>query len=136
MKKLFLLLFALTCISFSSYGQALQPSTYYWCKVNTTSNNEFYFYFWVNSYGEVRQLNYAENTFKVFDKYGTVSNKNSTVYTWANAGGVWSETQTFIFTKDVTSGKIYMYYFRAVQNEGQEPWEVLGVSDDVKTYTK
>ncbi len=134
MKKLFLLLFAFMC--FSSFAQALQPSTYYWTTVKTTTNNTYSFYFYVNSYGEVRQIDYSTNYYKEFDKYGTVSNKNSTVYTWANSGGIWSETQTFIFTKDVTSGKIYMYYFRAVQNEGAEPWEVVGVSSFVDTYTK
>lgn len=132
MKKLFLLLFAL--ISLSSFAQALTPSGYYKGKIVTSENTYFYAYFYVNVNGEVRQINYDENTYKTFADYKTINNNNSTVYTWANNGGVWSETQTFVFTVNTTTGDVHLRYLRVVQNVGEDPWIVLGAANVERYY--
>jgi hypothetical protein len=133
MKKL--LLIGLFLLSLSSFSQALENSAFYKCKIVTTENTYFYSYFYVNSYGEVRQIENSDNTYKLFNTYKTLSNSTSTVYTWANAGGVWSETQTFVFTKEKNTGFLTLNYFRVVQNEGSVPWTLIGLGE-VEKYFK
>lgn len=56
----------------------------------------------------------------------TINYANGTTVSWINSlGGPWSESQTFIFTKDVKDGSIYLHWLRVVQNEGEEPWRVF-----------
>lgn len=131
MKK-FLLIGLFLIFSLPSFSQALTNSTYYKSNITVYSggtSDTYAYYFYVTAAGEVRQIDYAKNQFLAFKTYGTVSNAQSSVYSWANDGGVWSETQTFVFTKDKTSGKLYVFSVRVVQNEGEEPWQTYGVGD-------
>lgn len=130
MKKLLfgaILLFSSLCFS-----QALEPSTYYKVEVNTDAG-KYWAHFYVKYDGQVRQINYEKNTYLTFNNYNTISNKTTTTYTWQNAGGVWSENQTWVFTKDIKSGNIYVMRYRVVQNEGEIPWSAEGVGI-VETY--
>lgn len=130
MKKLFLLLLLASGVFCNA--QALETGTYYKSEINTDSGN-YWVYFYVNLSGEVRQINYEKNTYKEFKNYTTISNKNTTTYTWQNDGGIWSENQTFVFTKDTKSQQVYVLLYRVVQNEGDIPWAVQGVGY-VETY--
>lgn len=131
MKKLLFMLLMLT--SLTTFAQALEKSTHYKAEINTDAGDKYWYYFYVMSTGEVRQIT-AENTYKNFKTYDTVNNSNTTTYTWLNNGGVWSENQTFVFTKDVDSNKLYLHFMRVVQNEGDIPWSVTGVAV-VEKYT-
>lgn len=54
----------------------------------------------------------------------TLVNKYVTTYTWINSGGIWTESQTWIFSKDRVSNKTTATFLRVVQNEGETPWTV------------
>lgn len=54
----------------------------------------------------------------------TLVNKYGTTYTWLNSGGIWTESQTWIFTKDKVSNKVTVTFLRVVQNEGDDAWTV------------
>jgi hypothetical protein len=54
----------------------------------------------------------------------TLVNKYITTYTWINSGGIWTESQTWIFSKDKVSNKTTATFLRVVQNEGEDPWTV------------
>ena len=131
MKKLLLIgLFLIA--SLPMFSQALEKSSYYKSDITVYSggqSNVYAYYFYVTAAGEVRMIDYAKNQFLSFKAYGTVNNASSSAYTWANDGGIWSETQTFVFTKDKTSGKISILTMRVVQNEGQDPWQTYGVGE-------
>ena len=130
MKK-FLIAFALL-FSLTGFSQALQNSSYYKSNITVYSggtSNTYAYYFYVTVDGEIRQIDYAKNQYLTFKVYKTVSNSQSSVYTWANDGGVWSETQTFVFTKNKDNGNVYVLTMRVVQNEGQEPWSTYGIGD-------
>lgn len=131
MKKLLLIgLFFL--FSLPSFSQALENSSYYKSDITVYSggtSNTYAYYFYVTATGEIRQIDYAKNQYLTFKVYKTVSNSQSSVYTWANDGGVWSETQTFVFTKNKDNGSLYVLTMRVVQNEGQEPWSTYGVGN-------
>lgn len=114
------------------FSQAVEKSTYYKSDIKIYSNgssNVYAYYFYVTTEGEIRMIDYAKNQYLTFKAYKTVSNAESSVYTWANDSGVWSETQTFVFTKDITSGKIYVLTMRVVQNEGESPWQTYGLGE-------
>ena len=51
---------------------------------------------------------------------------NNAVYTWVNSGGIWSETQSYLFT--LTEGKLQILHIRMVNNdkEGVTEGEVWG----------
>lgn len=131
MKKLLLIgLFLIA--SLPMFSQALEKSSYYKSDITIYSKgqaNDYTYHFYVTAAGEVRMIDYAKNQFMSFKAYGTVNNATSSAYTWANDGGIWSETQTFVFTKDKTSGKISVLTMRVVQNEGQDPWQTYGVGE-------
>jgi hypothetical protein len=124
MKKLFL--FLLLAFSLTSFSQALEKSTKYKVEVTTADDKTYSFNFYVSSTGQVYQLT-SEGKFLTFKEFETISNSNTTTYTWLNNGGVWSENQTFVFTKNIKNGTIYLHYLRVVQNEGEIPWSVIGV---------
>ena len=131
MKKL-LLIGLFLIFSLPSFSQALEKTSYYKSDITIYSGGEtntYAYYFYVTSTGEIRMIDYAKNQYVTFKAYGTVNNANSSVYSWANNGGIWSETQSFVFTKDITSGKIYVLSMRVVQNEGSEPWQTYGVGN-------
>lgn len=134
MKKLLLIgLFLL--FSLPSFSQALENSSFYKSDITIYSGGSkkaYTHYFYVNGYGEVRQINFSDNTYMSFDTYKTLSNSQSTVYTWGNSGGIWSETQTFVFTKNKTNGDIRVMSMRVVQNESEEPWQTYGLGDVYK----
>ena len=107
----------------NSYSQAFSTSgyysgsmTYYTGKSSSTSNIKFYVY----PAGGVEFDNLSPAVFK------TLAEKNITTYTWINSGGIWTESQTWIFSKNATNGEITATFLRVVQNEGQEPWYVMG----------
>lgn len=54
----------------------------------------------------------------------TLHKGTTTTMTWVNTGGIWSESQTYIFTKDTDNGSVYIHYLRVVQNSGEVPWNV------------
>lgn len=130
MKKIILGLALLFSVAVSA--QALTTNTSYKAFVETTNNSSITFNFRVSSTGNVYQAD-SDGKLRDFDKEITINNATSTTYTWLNSGGVWSESQTFIFTKDKTSGELTLNYLRVVQNEGSAPWIVYGVGEvDVK----
>lgn len=55
----------------------------------------------------------------------TISRNANTTMTWVNNGGIWTESHTYIFTKDLKTGEVYVHLLRIVQNEGQLPWNVF-----------
>lgn len=57
----------------------------------------------------------------------TVSNDNTTTYTWLNNGGIWSENQTYVFTLNSKNGELFVTMIRVVQNQGSDPWSYAGV---------
>lgn len=124
MRKLFLT-FALLA-SFAMSAQAfLSTSRYYTASVVSSNDNTINFKFYVSSTGSVYQVGSDGKLYEP-DQYCTVNNGKTTVYTWANAGGIWSESQTFIFTRNADTGEIALNYLRVVQNEGEAPWMVYG----------
>jgi hypothetical protein len=130
MKKIILGLTLLFSVAVGA--QALTPSTGYKAYVETTNDSNISFDFRVSATGNVYQAG-SDGKLRDFSKEVTINNAATTTYTWLNAGGIWSESQTFIFTKDKTSGKLTLNYLRVVQNEGSEPWIVYGVGEvDVK----
>ncbi len=130
MKKIILGLTLLFSVAVGA--QALTPNTSYTAYIETTNSNNITFNFRVSNTGNVYQAG-TDGKLRDFNKEVTINNSATTTYTWLNAGGVWSESQTFIFTKDKTSGELTLNYLRVVQNEGSEPWIVYGVGEvDVK----
>jgi len=125
MKKLLLLLLAL--VSFTSFAQALENSTYYKAEVNTDGGQKYWYYFYVNSGGYVRQVD-SSGKYGTQAVHQTMYHKATTSYAWLNASGIWTENQSFIFTKNLDNGKIYLHFMRVVQNEGDIPWSVVGVA--------
>ena len=124
MRNIILLMFL--ALGLSSQAQALKPSTYYKAKITTDSDKTYWYYFYVNKNNYVRMVD--EN--KVIEETSvnqTMVHGTTTTYGWQNAGGVWSECQNFVFTKDIKSGNIYVHFMRVVQNEGDIPWSVIGV---------
>jgi len=129
MKK-FLLIGLFLIFSLPSFSQALANGYYYKSDIKVYSSgtsNTYTYHFYVNASGEIRQIDFAKNQYMSFKTYGTVSNAQSSAYTWANDGGIWSETQTFVFTKDKSTGDLSVFLMRVVQNEGQDPWQSYGV---------
>lgn len=125
MKKLVLIgLFLL--FSLPSFSQALEDGTYKSdITVYSGNTNKTYTYYFYVKYGVVSQSSTpAIST--------TKSLGDTTVYTWLNQGGIWTESQTFVFTKNKTTGYIYVRSMRVVQNEGQEPWQTYGIGDVYK----
>ena len=117
MKKL-LLLFTLL-FSMVGFSQALVDGTYTSTIYNADLTKSYDYTFNVkDGIVDIEGLDTSNLAKK------TLSNNATTTMTWINAGGVWTENQTYIFTKDLTSGKMYLYFIRVVQNEGQIPWSV------------
>jgi hypothetical protein len=131
MKKLILLLLLAT--SLTSFAQALEPSTYYSAEITTDGNKTYTYYFYVNKNNYVRMVN-ANKGLEETSVNQTMVHGTTTTYGWQNAGGVWSECQNFVFTKDLKSGNIYVHFMRVVQNEGSVPWSVIGVGNVDKFY--
>jgi hypothetical protein len=118
----------LLAIGLSSQAQALEPSTYYKASILTDANKTYTYHFYVNKGNYVRMVdenkNIEETTVNQTMVHGT-----TTTYGWQNAGGIWSECQNFVFTKDKKSGQIYIHFLRVVQNEGDTPWSVIGFGE-------
>lgn len=134
MKKLFLIVVFLI-FSLPTFSQALENSNYYKSDITIYSSgkqNLYTFYFYVMSTGQIRMIDNEKNQYLTFKNYYTLSNSQTSVYTWVNNGGVWSESQTFVFTKDIVSGKLHVFSMRVVQNEGQDPWQTYGYGEVVK----
>lgn len=70
------------------------------------------------------------------DNFSFVYEENSVVYTWINAGGVWTETQTFMFT--LTEEGLQLMHIRLVNNdnradgEGNNVWGYVQVGTLIK----
>jgi hypothetical protein len=130
MKK-FLLIGLFLIFSLPAVSQALENSSSYKAAIKVfsgdSSESKSYYYFYVSAIGTVRMYDKANNTYYTFKQSNTTSNSQSTVYTWLNNGGIWSESQTFVFTKDKISSDISIFLMRVVQNEGDEPWQAYGV---------
>ena len=126
MKKLFLAVtFLITALN---YGQCLSDGKYFAKLMDPQSEDEKVstFYFTVsNGYVSQNDINP--------DKKSTIHNGPTTTMTWLNKSEVWSENQTFIFSKDLDNDVIYLNWFRVVQNKGSEPWNVSMVGI-VKKY--
>lgn len=121
MRKL-LLLFTLL-FSVIGFSQALEDGTYNATLYTTDYANKVSFKFTVftNSGSIVVDIEGHDPKFKK-----TISYANGTTVTWINSlGGPWSESQSFMFTKDVTDGSIHLHWLRVVQNEGEDPWYVF-----------
>lgn len=118
MRKLFVAL-TLLC-STLGFSQALTDGTYT-SRVYNHDMSKNYDYTFTMKDGIVRidGLDTSDITKK------TISEGNVTTMTWINKGGIWTENQTYIFTKDASSGALYLYLLRVVQNEGQIPWSVF-----------
>lgn len=59
----------------------------------------------------------------VQENFSFVYRENSAVYTWINAGGVWTEIQTFMFT--MVDGNLQLIHMRWVNNiteDGNSVW--------------
>jgi methionine salvage enolase-phosphatase E1 len=128
MKKL--LLGALLLLSTLTFSQALEKSAYY--KSDLTiysggSSQDYTMYFQVTSSGDVKMLESKYGSTYAFKASNTSSNNHTTVYTWLNNGGIWSESQTFVFTKDDETGNIDLLTMRVVKNEGKGPWQTYGI---------
>ena len=120
MKKLLLIgLFLL--FSLPSFSQALENGVY---KSNITiysgETQKTYAYTFYVIGGVVSQV--SEPAVSVTRTLG-----DTTVFSWLNSGGIWTESQTFVFTKNKTTGDLYVTTTRVVQNEGQEPWQTFGL---------
>lgn len=124
MRKLILII--LLAIGIQGFAQALKPSTYYKAKITTDSDKTYWYYFYVNSNNYVRMVD-VNKTIEETSVNQTMLHGTTTTYAWQNAGGIWSESQNFVFTKDKKSGNIYVHFMRVVQNEGDIPWSVIGV---------
>lgn len=127
MKKL--ILGALLLLSTVSFGQALADGKYT-SKVytNDMSNSYVYNFTFKDGIVDIDGLDTSGLQKK------TISKNNITTMTWINNGGVWTENQTYVFTKDTKSGNIFVYIFRVVQNEGEYPWTttLVGVVNKTK----
>lgn len=118
MKKL--LLGLLLLFSVTSFSQALTDGSY-WSNIEVTNSagTKTYGYEFTVTNGIVKQKGVSASSV-------TKSLGNDTVFTWLNQGGIWTESQTYIFSKDAVSGQIYVHYMRVVQNEGEAPWWAIG----------
>ena len=115
MKKLLLIgLFLL--FSLPSFSQALENGVF---KSNITvysgSTEKVYAYTFYVINGVVSQI--SEPAVSVTKTLG-----DTTLFSWLNQGGIWTESQTFVFTKNATTGELFVTMTRVVQNEGQDPW--------------
>ena len=122
MRKLFLA--AVMLFSTLGFSQALTQEGNYTTTVYNdaiTQKASFNFKVFTSSMGDI--VVDIEGQSPAFKK--TVNYGNITTVTWVNSGGVWSESQTFVFTKDVKTGDIYVHWTRVVQNENSEPWNVF-----------
>ena len=120
MKKLLLIgLFLL--FSLPSFSQALEDGTY---KSDITiysgNTSKTYTYTFYVTYGIVSS--YGSPAISLTRSLG-----DTTLFTWLNSGGIWTESQTFVFTKNSKTGDLYVTTTRVVQNEGQEPWQTFGL---------
>ena len=60
----------------------------------------------------------------VKDNFTFVYQENSAVYTWINAGGIWTEIQTFMFT--FNDGDLQLLHMRWVNNDTDEGNNIWG----------
>lgn len=60
----------------------------------------------------------------VKDNFSFVYQENSAVYTWINAGGVWTEIQTFMFT--LNDDDLQLIHMRWVNNVGEDGNSIWG----------
>ena len=126
-KKILVLLVLLASIS--SYSQAINASDYGYYKADMNyiySSNS-------TSFNTIRLFSYSSGRIEISNNphavEKTIHEKNVTTYTWVNSGGIWSESQTWVFTKNATNGIITVMFMRVVQNEGQDPWYVIGTGN-------
>ena len=69
--------------------------------------------------------NDAGNLYKnVDDNFTFVYEENSAVYTWVNAGGVWTEIQSFMFT--IVDNGIQIVHTRWVNNDKEDGHQIWG----------
>lgn len=121
MRKLFLA--AVMLFSTLGFSQALTSGTYTSTVYNddVSKKSTFTFDVFTSSTGEiVVGIDGQSPAIKRTTNYANV-----TTVTWINSGGVWNESQTFVFTKDTKTGDIYLHWLRVVQNEGSEPWNLF-----------
>lgn len=116
----FLLLFAL--FSAATYAQALAPNSRYETVIHTLDDEQISYTFETDEKGTVDIPEFGYE----FGAKKTQNHQDQTTMTFINSGGVWTESQTFIFTKGEGS-VIYVYFLRVVTNEGDDPWEVMGL---------
>ncbi len=113
MKKL--ILFVLLLCSTLGFSQALSDGEYAIYLMDTSTKEKINYTFTVTN-GKT-DLNPAA-PIQILRSYG-----DSTEIFWMNKSDVWTETQTYIFTKDRNkTDYFYVHHFRVVQNVDQEPW--------------
>lgn len=116
MKKILLPLLLL--FSIVTFSQALTEGTY--IGLIQTDEDQYKVTFKVVD-GKVSEVG-TDN----LDATVTKHSNGTTLFTWMNSGGVWNETQTFIFNKG-SDEYIHLNFLRVVKNEGEDPWTVSGV---------
>lgn len=122
MKKFILFLIGALSLTFAtpSFSQALTDGKYssdITVYSGETSNTYAYTFYVIN--GIVSQTNKPAVAV-------TKSLGSETVYSWLNKGGIWTESQTFVFSINRETGQIYVVLSRIVQNEGEDPWATFG----------
>jgi len=116
MKKLFLIVTLF--VSTLTFSQALRNSNSYIAYLYDSDDKETTMVFTVTSDGIINISGWNLNGYEK----KTLHRENISNMTWINNGGVWTEYQSYTFTKNPDTGDIEIFLLRVVQNVGQEPW--------------
>jgi len=126
MKKILLIMLMFSILAFGK--GALSNNCLYRLDLVDDAGKSITQYLGVNSRGGIYRAYSTGNSniFYLSDNTQWISNTNDRVvsFTWMNAGGVWSEMQTYHIYRDDTIGKRRVTILRTVTNKNGSTFQV------------